>query len=408
MKLQELKEKIQEYQYLEDTSIIDASVASVIATRLMLGSPIWLMIIGASSGGKSQILRPLALTDEKFMHRVDDLTENTFLSGAKVKKDQDNPSLLHKIGEHGMLIISDLTVLFSKSAESKATILSQFRMIFDGEMTKYSGNSSEPITWKGSLGVLAGSTPSAYAMFEEVSEMGERFIYYRMKEYDPMKATRLALSRTIYGNDLDMKLSALYQEYMKDAMDSYKGEEIVMKEEAIERLIEISSLAEKIRTPVHMDFKNEKIVRIPIPAMPMRVAQQLLAISKGLAVMQNHETGSFELDEEKMLIMDWCCYSLANEEKRAVLKALASVGYGMSLRTSVIADAIGLDTMVTRLILQNLTALSVLKRTGSGDELHWKIQEERDHKTIRRVEGIVDDKVFEDRQMTYEESMSAF
>ena len=206
MKLHELKTEVQKYQYFEDTKIIDVSLASILATRMKLGDPVWLVIIGASSGGKSQILRPLSLTDGKFIHRVDDLTENTFLSGAKVSKGEENPSLLKKIGDHGLLVISDLTVLFSKSAESRATILSQFRMLYDGEMIKYSGNSAKPIEWRGHLGVIAGSTPSLYRNFEEVADMGERFIYYRMKEYDGHKATKLALERKIFGKELDEKL----------------------------------------------------------------------------------------------------------------------------------------------------------------------------------------------------------
>ena len=137
MNLIDLKKQIQEYQYFEDTDIIDISLATILANRLQLGDAIWLIIIGPSSGGKSQILRPLALTDTKYLHRVDDLTENTLLSGMNLGKGNGQPSLLHRIGDKGMLVISDLTVLFSKSAESRGTILSQFRMLYDGEMTKF-------------------------------------------------------------------------------------------------------------------------------------------------------------------------------------------------------------------------------------------------------------------------------
>ena len=162
MKLHDLKQEIEKYQYFEDTNIIDVALASIIATRMKLGEPVWLVIIGPSSGGKSQILRPLALTDPKFLHRIDDLTENTFLSGMKMGGDKD-AALLKRIGSSGILVMSDLTVLFSKAKEARATILSQFRMIYDGEMVKFSGTSDKAIVWKGYLGIIAGSTPSIYA-----------------------------------------------------------------------------------------------------------------------------------------------------------------------------------------------------------------------------------------------------
>lgn len=389
MKLADLKAEVQKYQYLEDTQIIDVSLASIIGTRLKLGDKIWLVIIGASSGGKSQILRPLSLTDAKFLHRVDDLTENTFLSGMKASG--GDISLLKKIGNHGMMVISDLTVLFSKNSESRNAILSQFRMIFDGEMTKHLGNRPQPEHWEGYLSVLAGSTPSIYAKFEEVADMGERFIYYRMKEYDPEKATKLALNRKLFGSNLDTTLSELYAEYLKDVTRGYVDAgmpEITLSDAVEQRIVEICMLAERIRTPVHMDFKGERIIKIPVPAMPMRVALQLISIAKALAVMRNHEDGTYELTEEDLGVLDWCGYSLANEEKRACLRHLADMDFNMNMRTQSVADSIGLSTPVTGLVLQNLASVGVVTRTGSGDALMWRITKRTDWETVRRIEGI--------------------
>ena len=403
MKLTELKTEIQKYQYMEDTQLIDVSLASIIATRLKIGNPVWLIIIGASSGGKSQMLRPLALTDEKFIHRIDDLTENTFLSGIKSKEGE--VSLLNRIGSRGIIVISDLTVLFSKQAESRAVILSQFRMVYDGEMTKFSGNSSKPISWKGSLGVLAGSTPSIYQHFEEVADMGERFIYYRMKEFDPYKATHLALTRKSFGKDLDDKLSSLYEQYIKEVVKSYDDEDIELSEEVNNRIIEVSMFAEKVRTVAHKDRWKDTIDRKPTPAMPMRVALQLVSIAKALAIIQKHETGKNTLTEQNLSILDWCGYSLANEEKRHVLKVIASVAFDKTTTTSTIADIVGLSTSVIGTVLQNLSAVGVLTRTGDGSNLYWAFKNEKDYNIVRRIEHITDIVALENRQTLVEEDV---
>ncbi len=395
MTLDDLKIEIQKYQYIEDLNIIDVALASIIATRLRLGDPVWMILIGASSGGKSQILRPLALTDAKFMHRIDDMTENTFLSGAPAGKGE--PSLLSRIGTHGMIVISDLTVIFSKQAEIMNSILSQFRMIYDGEMTKYVGTRPEPLHWKGSLGILAGSTPSIYAAFERVSDMGERFIYYRMKDYDARKATRLALGRTLFGKALDDVLGALYEEYLKDIVangDVTREISDLVKE----RIIRVATLAEKIRTPVHMDWKGDKISRVPVPAFPMRIAQQLIAVARGLQVMRGRE-----LDENDMKVLDWCCYSLANEEKRAAIRIICEAPIGVSVTTSIVADRIGLDTSVVRNVLQNLSAVGVLERSGGGDGLAWKIKDVDDYELLRDINGIKITSTLFSRQLSSEE-----
>lgn len=402
MKLNELKEHIQQYQYFEDMGIIDIACASIIATRMQLGDPVWMIIIGASSGGKSQILRPLALTDSKFIHRIDDLTENTFLSGMKVAKGKPEPSLLHRIGTRGIIVISDLTVIFSKNKETRNTILSQFRMIYDGEMTKFSGTSGEPLHWgPGSLGILAGSTPSIYHHFEEVSDMGERFIYYRMKDYDALKATRLAMNRHIFGKKLDEDLSDRYAEYIKETILSWGKKEIILDEEVRERIMQVAFFSERIRTSIHMDFQRKEVVRKPVPAFPMRVALQLIAVAKGLTVMAG-ETG---LTESDMHNIEWVGWSLANEEKRGVLTILAKTSFNIAVSTQKIADELGLSTNVTNTILQNLSAVGVLQRTGGlGGSLAWFIKSESDHKLVRRILNLGDKTiVYDERGITSDE-----
>lgn len=405
MKLAEIKTEIQKYQYLEDTKLIDVTLATIIANRLKLGDPVWLIIIGASSGGKSQILRPIAQTDSKFIHRVDDLTENTFLSGVKSKKD-DETSLLLRIGTHGIITISDFTVLMSKNGEARSTILSQFRMIYDGEMVKHSGNRKEAIKWAGYLGIIAGSTPSIYASFEEVSDMGERFIYYRMKEFDSAKATHLALSRGKYGKDLDTMLAGLYGEYIKEVIKSHDQKDVELSETTKQRIIEVASFAERVRTAAHTDWRGELINRIPVSAMPMRVALQLMAIAKALCIIKKHEDKTYELAEDELSTIDWLGYSLANEEKRACLKVLASVSYDVYVTTGIVADKIGLDTKVTRIILQNLASVGVLKRNGNESSLTWKIKEQADYNLVRRIEHIKVTEVVVERAMSFEEEDS--
>jgi hypothetical protein len=404
MKLIELKEEVQKYQYLEDTSIIDVSLATIIANRLKLGDPVWLIIIGASSGGKSQILRPLALTDEKFLHRVDDLTENTFLSGLRAKEGEKT-SLLDRIGKQGMVVISDFTVIMSKSPETRASILSQFRMIYDGEMTKFSGNSPKPLKWEGYLGVLAGSTPSIYSHFEEVSDMGERFIYWRMKEFDQKKATELALSRKVFGRELDIKLSDLYAEYIKDVVQTCIDKTIVLPEEVTKRIIEVSMLAERVRTNAHKDWKGI-VNKIPVSAMPMRIALQLTAIAKGLGAIKLYENGKMQFSEKDLSIIDWLGYSLANEENRACLKIMASIPFDYVLSTQTIADKINLDTNIAGIILQNLSAVGVLQREGGSGGLQWKFSKQSDYDIVRRIEHIEETIEIANRDVTVEEGDS--
>lgn len=399
MKFQELKERIGEYVHNEDDGLLRIALASVIATRMKLGEPVWMLVVGPSSGGKSQLLRPLALTDTAYIHRVDDLTENTLLSG---QGSGDN-SLLKKIGSEGIIVVSDLTVIFSKNAESRNAILSQLRMVYDGEMVKHVGNSGKPIAWKGSVGFLAGSTPSVYGHFEEVADMGERFICYRMKPYDVEKATRRSLARKVFGRELDNKLGDLYAEYIKNTVQEAQGDVPVLCEEDDERILQLALFAARLRTPVHYDKYLRQPDRVPIQEAPMRIALQLRSIALGLSVMRLKESGKWRLTDEDFDSLAWCAYSLSNEERRSCIRVMSEVEYKTVMRTSYVADRIGLSTEMTRMHLQHLAAIGIVERTGDSDSLAWGIKEQKDYDLFRRLEGI--DGVVEvvERQTTQED-----
>jgi len=393
MTLKEMKDKVREYMYIEDDSMIDIALACIIANRLKIGDPVWLMIIGASSSGKSQLLRPLAITDTQFIHRVDDITENTFLSGSIGKGGKD-VSLLTRIGQHGMIAISDLTILFSRNAESRNAILSQLRMIYDGEMTKFVGNKDKPIYWKGYLGVISGGTPSIYSAFEEVADMGERFLCFRMKKYDTILAANKALNRKVYGKELDQILSELYGEYIENIVKGV-SEVPELSEKTRDFIITISDFAERIRAINKIDKFTKEIERIPTPAMPMRTALQLSSLAKSLTIMRGRD-----LDDADMKIIAWVGFSLANEEKRAVLTILAH--HINPISSQIVADEIGLDTKVTRSVLQNLASVGIIQRRGEGGSLKWIINEEYDQ-IIKEITGIQKIKHIEDREVTDEE-----
>jgi len=385
MKLLKMKEEIQKYIYLEDTGVIDVSIASVLANQLKLDSNVWLAIVGESSGGKSQILKPIMNSNPEYFIKIDDLTENTFLSGAAGGKH----SLLNESRVDNMMVISDLTVLFSKNKEARNAILGQFRTIFDGILTKFIGTRTEPLTWKGRMGVLAGCTPSIYRYFEEVSDMGERFIFYRLRPNDSYKATQLAMNRKFSGREIDDNMTELYQNYIKEVAQSMsdRKDEIVLTDIIKERIIEVSMFAELLRTSVATDKFTGEIESLPSTAMPMRTALQIKAVVKGMVAINVYE-GDEVVDILKAI--DWLGFSLANEEIRKSLEVMYSIPFGETMTKAEVADEIGLGTKASGNILQRLAAVGVLERISGEGSHKFKIANERYYKLLKRLFGEVD------------------
>ena len=358
MKLADVKKELHEVLYIEDDGMIDILLATVIANSIAESDPVWLMVVGASSGGKSQLLRPFATGNPEFIHRIDDMTENSLISGTKTEE----VSLLAKIKEKGILLISDFTVIFSKSPETKNAILGQLRLVYDGEYTRHFGN-REPYTWKGHLGLIAGATPSIYRRMEEVADMGERFIYYRMKEYDAEKAMDFVKKNTLSSKEIDEKIATIYKDYVTSIMVGRT--EVEVDESTNNILAEVTPLVTQLRTPVHIDQRWGYVDEIPIREVPFRVFKQLKTIAKSLTLMQYHEDGSRVLSDDKVKALKWCAYSLGNEERRKTLEAV--VGCDCTISAHDIAVYLGFETTIADRYISQLTAIGVLTMIGSKE-----------------------------------------
>ncbi len=389
MKLSTLKRKMREHLYMEDEDILDVIMAASISNVMQLGQPVWLVVIGAPSSGKTQYIAPLEYSQpggKKIVHEITDITPNTFLSGSLGKKASDfEPSLLKRIGDHGILLFPDLTALFSKESQTLHEILGQFRHIYDGHLTKLTGN-QEPISWKGKLGIIGASTASLYRHFEEIADMGERFMYYRMKPYDVDKAVDKSLGRTLYGQPLDEHIGELYKEYIGDVIQSHAIDP-VFSDEDNKKIKNMAKLASIIRTSVHINERTQEVDRIPEPEMPMRTALQLRGLALGMCIMNENESGSPTLTDKNFRALEWCAFSLANDERRKTLQALAE--YPAGCNSAAIGMQLGLPTGSASAYLQQLASLRVCRRVkvdGSNADL-WIMDDEEMRDIILRLSG---------------------
>jgi hypothetical protein len=172
--LNQLKDTFKTWLYVEDDGIIDTICATKV-THMIEGDPVWLQIIGASSGGKTEYLR--AYTQEEDV-TIDDLTEKTFVSGF-MRKEGDPPELAQRLANH-MWYIYDLSILMSKRSEERSKILSDMRLIYDGRLVKEFGNRTRCEIDTPNNTLICASTPVIDATMLEDQALGTRFIQYRL------------------------------------------------------------------------------------------------------------------------------------------------------------------------------------------------------------------------------------
>jgi hypothetical protein len=152
-----------------DPLLLKAVFACALANRWD-GLPVWLMLVGSSGSGKSEVLMSLSGSDEVIA--VSNLTPYSLASSGKAKDE----SLLFQLDKK-LLVVEDMSSVASMPKEPRTMLFSFLRAAYNGEFRRETGRDS--IEWKGKFGMLAGATLSIEQGREMESTLGERFLYVR-------------------------------------------------------------------------------------------------------------------------------------------------------------------------------------------------------------------------------------
>jgi uncharacterized protein YlzI (FlbEa/FlbD family) len=142
-------------------------------------APIWLLIAGAPSSGKTEAV--LLLKEAQSIKYLDAMTENSFASGYVDSKSGEGPKqqLLPEL-DGKCLVIKDLTTIFSMREDRVRKILGDLQSIYDGEYVKATGTVGV-MTFKSTFAMVACVTPLALRKHHNyMSMIGGRFLVIRL------------------------------------------------------------------------------------------------------------------------------------------------------------------------------------------------------------------------------------
>lgn len=348
-------------------------VAAVVLANQMPGNPVWLMLVAASSGGKSAVMMTLdqmEIEDGKPMVTfISDLTENTFASGFKVAT--GSASLLENMPIGGIFAFKDFTTLLSKRTESQSVIMSQLREIFDQKFDKRTGNQNDT-EWRGKVGAIAGVTEAIHEYMSSMSVMGDRFIMYAQKMPPRRDVLRFIMKMREEGssqNDLLGRAKMYMQRYIKDCMPYASKPRLYMNAGDKEHLMEVADFVTMARSGVFEDNRTGAVRFVPSPEMPTRLIDQLLMIGTAFCVMRIHDGNDPELAKEDMLALYKIAFDSIPLKRLWALKQLARHAYGVTVAG--IASKLGYQTQIVQQWLDQLNALGICSRSkstrGAGD-----------------------------------------
>jgi hypothetical protein len=351
-----------------DLGVLNVSLGTAAANHYDT-DPGWLLNVGPSSGGKTEVILAIA-GGLKCAHHVAVLTEASLLSGSP-KRDHAigaKGGLLREIGDFGILVMKDFTSVLSMNRDQRGTLLAALREIYDGSWTRHVGtDGGRTLHWSGKLGLIAGCTTAIDTHHAVMATMGERFLLNRLPPIDPTEQAARALDNT--GHEAEMRRELVAAVRGLFAGLTLQNEPLPAVDER-ERcgLIALSSLVAAARSGVERDGYRRELEFVHDTEAPARLAVSLRRLYAGMLGIGLSRAMAWPLVVKVGL-------DCIPKPRRAVLDVLLGMpGY---MNTTDISTAADLPTVTARRALEDLTAHHVCERlsAGSGKADVWRISD---------------------------------
>lgn len=361
IQLDQVKEAFHRWIHLEDAFVMDVVLGWVAANSLE-GDAVNFYLIGPPSCGKTEILR--SLNDHPKIYPLSSLTPQTLVSGFKDEKLNPQKSLLIKLQQMGvtMVVLKDFTTVLELRSEARQEILSQVREIADGYYRKTFGTGEE-VSWSGKLAFLAGVTPVIDRHHSIHQVLGERFLYYRMIQGDPIAVAEMAQRFAGKESQMRNELKVVVKEFVDQFRDK-KAEDLSIGVEINGRLTALACFVAVARTGVSRDRYTQALDYHPEPEGPSRLMKQFFSLSCGITIAQ----GKKEIDEGVYQIMKKVGRDCLPSSRNQILENMWGLGIrgGIWETTKKIGESLRYPVTTVKIQLEDLMVLGLIDQDNSG------------------------------------------
>ena len=274
---------LKQHYFEPDLQAARALYAAVAAHRLT-GQPVWPMLVGPPGSMKTELLNGLQILTE--VHFIDQITANTFISGQIVDEKEETPAgLLGRIGKSGIVVYPDFSTIMAMKPDAKASILSDMRRIYDGQLRKEYGtaNNLKAREWQGRVTFAVAATPDVDAHYSVFQSLGERFVMIRWGRPDGIKAALSAMNQdsAVARQQLQMAVAILFR--------SLPRLQPRLSPSLQHSIAALADLVTRARTHIARSGYNKEMLYAPEPEAPTRLSQQLSQLAKGSALLDGRD-----------------------------------------------------------------------------------------------------------------------
>jgi hypothetical protein len=267
---------------LPDPAVFELTLAAYVANRIP-GCPVWLMIVGGPSSGKTEPI--ISLLTSPYIVSGATLTEAALLSGTSKKDIGRNATggLLRQIGNFGVLLLKDFTSALSMKADVFNAVLAAFREIYDGSWTRLLGNDGgQTLEWTGKMGLIAAVTSAIDSRHGVMTSVGERFLFYRLPPVDALKQAAQAGAVSGFEKQMHEEIAASVRTFVS-GIDYENAPSLSQADQ--EWLIPLATLVVTCRSTVDRNVRSHEVELIHQPEAPARLMKVLGQMVRALELI---------------------------------------------------------------------------------------------------------------------------
>lgn len=385
----EIALKVEEYlPNTKDTLKIMLAIAtsSVRKNRVML----WLLLVGSPSSGKTDLVK--LIKNNKDVMCLDNLTQNSFITGERSTEKEKTYDLLPLLNNK-CLVIKDWTSLFSLDEKATKKIIGDWVNSYDKSLSKFSSRRGN-ITYESEFSHVGCITPATLNKHTQYLNMiGPRFLHFIIPDLTADQENQ-SFDAIFSNEDRSIKekeagnLVSNYLDYLneKDILS------IKNLSKGAERFLRIASrFMAKARGIVVIQsatFKDDEGKDVTYYEaldtqieQPWRAVQQLIALSKYLALVANKdEVGADELSLIREIVL-----SSMPADRAGALKVLRNTN-NQEITTKELSDDSGKSFKTSGRLLEELSSLGILKKLKGGGQIANSYQIEEIFKEFLTVD----------------------
>jgi len=338
----------QRWLHLPDPTPLLVSMAAVAATRGE-GRPVWVIIVGAPSTAKTELISTLQSCTDVFP------LSSSSVAGLLTTRKGAGPSdgVLNRIaksGRPGTMLVRDTAALLFSRSDSSSDVLDLLRDAYDGTIEREGGFGQARAS--GKFGFLGAATTAIDRHHQVMGDLGPRFLYCRTEKPAADPSIRMMLHRIGAGDGWRAELAASVERHMGNLVPT----PVIPDEGETVGLIALADVVSKARGYVPRDSRSE----VDGPAVvegPVRMAEALVRLFAALVALGCSRAESWRVVTSVGL-------DGMSQDRRLVLTTLAERRVPMG--AGALADLTRLPVSSVKRTVEDLTMTGLLTRSG-GD-----------------------------------------